>query len=242
MDRGSGVDVEKLAGSGSREPGASGSSNDIGSSSLLDSQFSAENEGQTQYGLMEQHMMQYIDEKLSKKDEQDRDERNKPMTAEDELYIIPDHLKLDNPQESQDNGAETWLTGIVEVELPLDEKLRNIEDTERAKRKILDERRRGVLGSGFIVDTSSDKGYRRLDQKSKKRSRKPEGPVSESSKRLSVLPGPGNFNANFVQHRPTREVKESATGGPLGSAGRRPELSSDDIVMERFKKRFTFRK
>ena len=113
--------------------------------------------------------MQYIDEKLSKKEAQGGREDNKPMTAEDELYLIPDHLKLDNPQENQENGADTWLTGIVEVELPLDEKLRNIEETERAKRKILEDRRRGVLGAGFIVDTSSDKGYRRLDQKSKKR-------------------------------------------------------------------------
>jgi hypothetical protein len=202
---------------------------------------------------MEQHMMQYIDEKLSKKEGNGIRDENKPMTAEDELYVIPENLRLDNPQESQENGADTWLTGIVEVELPLDEKLRNIEDTERAKRKILEERRRGVLGSGFIVDTSSDKGYRRIDQKSKKREARPRGerreekPVNEQARRLAVLPAGGNFNANFVQHRPTREVRESAAGGQLpgagaGGPGRRPELSSDDIVMERFKKRFTYRK
>ena len=199
-------------------------------------------------------MMQFIDEKLSKKENKGGRDEHKPMTAEDELYIIPEHLKLENPQESQENGADTWLTGIVEVELPLDEKLRNIEETERAKRKILEERRRGVLGSGFIVDTTSDKGYRRMDQKSKKREVRPRGerreekPVNEQARRLAVLPGAGNFNANFVQHRPTREVRESAAGGQLpgaagaGGPGRRPELSSDDIVMERFKKRFTYRK
>lgn len=56
-------------------------------------------------------------------------------------------------------------TGIVEVELPMDDKLRNIEETERAKKKILDERIKGVNSSAFIVDTSSDKGYARIDAK-----------------------------------------------------------------------------
>ena len=47
----------------------------------------------------------------------------------------------------------------------MDDKLRNIEETERAKKKILDERIKGVNSSAFIVDTSSDKGYARIDAK-----------------------------------------------------------------------------
>ena len=138
------------------------------------------------------------------------------------------------------------LTGIVEVELPMDEKLRNIEETEKAKRKILEDRRRGIIGSGFIVDTSTSSGYRRVDQKGKQRGKRKNAEESKSNaneaiKSLAVLPGYGNYNANFAQHRPTRELKESVTG-TLGSVGKKLELSSDDIVMEKFKKRFQHRR
>ncbi|XP_078436230.1 integrator complex subunit-like protein isoform X2 [Wolffia australiana] len=56
---------------------------------------------------------------------------------EDELYAVPDHLKLKrkNPEES----STQWTTGIAEVQLPIEYKLRNIEETEAAK-KLLQEK------------------------------------------------------------------------------------------------------
>jgi hypothetical protein len=40
--------------------------------------------------------------------------------------------------------ADRWLTGIVEVQLPADYKIKNIEATERAKAKMLE----GIHGGG----------------------------------------------------------------------------------------------
>lgn len=160
------------------------------------------------------------------------------------MYFVEQKLK--HKEENIENSAETWLTGIVEVELPMDEKLRNIEETELAKKRMLEDRRNGVTTAGFRVDTTSDKGYARMDQEEKKKGRgkrfeaKPE--FTERSKRLLALPGQMNFNANFLSHQPTREVKEAAKStsgaGAKSGAPKRNELSSDDIVMERFKKRF----
>ena len=59
-------------------------------------------------------------------------------------------MKEKSADEMLDNGAETWLTGIVEVELPMDEKLRNIEETEAAKKKILSERMRCLPACGYV--------------------------------------------------------------------------------------------
>lgn len=50
-------------------------------------------------------------------------------SLQEELYQIPEHLKT--PAKKVNDGP-TWNTGIQEVELPIEYKLRNIRDTERA--------------------------------------------------------------------------------------------------------------
>lgn len=46
---------------------------------------------------------------------------------------------------AQDPGA--WATGIVEVALPVEYKMKNIEETEAAKRRLLHASRSAVYGS-----------------------------------------------------------------------------------------------
>jgi hypothetical protein len=56
------------------------------------------------------------------------------------LYETPEELRVAEPPggaEADEDGADRWLTGIVEVQLPVEYKLRNIEDTERAKAALL---------------------------------------------------------------------------------------------------------
>ncbi|GLT68203.1 hypothetical protein SLA2020_404560 [Shorea laevis] len=55
-----------------------------------------------------------------------------------ELYKIPDHLKV--KRRNSEESSTQWTTGIAEIQLPIEYKLRNIEETEAAK-KILQERR-----------------------------------------------------------------------------------------------------
>jgi hypothetical protein len=141
--------------------------------------------------------------------------------------------------DNDNNGAETWLTGIVEVELPMEDKLRNIEETERAKKRILEERRMGKSSGAFVVDTTSERGYARADAK-KKDKRKQKKEETSTVQLRAMLPGTAsqgnNFNQNFMLTRPTRDVREMGRGQE--HRGKKQELSSDDIVMERFKKRF----
>lgn len=64
------------------------------------------------------------------------------------------------------------IDATPQVELPMEDKLRNIEETEAAKKKILEERRMGISRGAFVVDTTSDKGYSRVDGKKKDKRRK----------------------------------------------------------------------
>ena len=56
--------------------------------------------------------------------------------------IPPDELRMKKTEGEE--TADRWLTGIVEVQLPADYKIKNIEATERAKAKMLE----GIHGGG----------------------------------------------------------------------------------------------
>jgi hypothetical protein len=58
------------------------------------------------------------------------------------LWQTPDELSVRKLEGEE--TADRWLTGIVEVQLPMDYKLKNIEETERAKNKMLEKTRRGL--------------------------------------------------------------------------------------------------
>ena len=65
------------------------------------------------------------------------------LTEEDKLYAIPEDLKGEDTdgryqingvaKNDADGGPMAWNTGIAEVELPIEFKLKNIEETEKMK-------------------------------------------------------------------------------------------------------------
>jgi hypothetical protein len=56
---------------------------------------------------------------------------------EDALFDVPAYL-IENrsKNKSEESMSEQMLSGIPEVDLGVDERIRNIEDTERAKQKV----------------------------------------------------------------------------------------------------------
>eukprot|EP00298_Acanthocystis_sp_HF-20_P016086 c21370_g1_i2.p1 GENE.c21370_g1_i2~~c21370_g1_i2.p1 ORF type:complete len:293 (-),score=132.47 c21370_g1_i2:12-890(-) len=99
-------------------------------------------------------MNKFIEEKMAERrklnaDFKDTDKNNivsavskeeSEKKVNDELYRIPDHLRVvPKKVDKKDNESDTmdkYLTGIQEVELSVDAKIRNIEETERAKREL----------------------------------------------------------------------------------------------------------
>ncbi|CAG8635325.1 4089_t:CDS:2 [Dentiscutata erythropus] len=94
--------------------------------------------------------MAYIEEEMrkrrgqisvSKNDVEDA-EQTDPLNPQDELFQAPDHLRIESRPISEGNVqlSTTMLTAIPEVDLGIDVRLKNIEETEKAKRKLLEQR------------------------------------------------------------------------------------------------------
>ncbi|CDS07858.1 hypothetical protein LRAMOSA01807 [Lichtheimia ramosa] len=105
---------------------------------------------------VDKHMMAYIEEEMRKrrgenkmanapgassKGAVEQRKRDGPVDIYEELYQIPDRLKVgQKPVEEGSMQLSTqMLTAIPEVDLGIDVRLKNIEDTERAKRRYMDE-------------------------------------------------------------------------------------------------------
>ncbi|XP_054160795.1 splicing factor C9orf78 homolog [Oppia nitens] len=95
-------------------------------------------------------LMKYIDEELSrrkgvnKSDSSTVDKKTMTATTNDinTLFdVLPDHLIKNTSKKSEEMLSNQMLNGIPEIELGLDEKIRNIEATEEAKIQLLNNRR-----------------------------------------------------------------------------------------------------
>ncbi|KAJ7724859.1 hepatocellular carcinoma-associated antigen 59-domain-containing protein [Mycena metata] len=95
---------------------------------------------------VDKHMMAYIEENLKVRGKpRDEDDADKgPADPQEALYRIADRWKVDKQKPTPDDGSVTnsltMLTAIPEVDLGMDTRLKNIEDTEKAKRVVAEGR------------------------------------------------------------------------------------------------------
>lgn len=166
------------------------------------------------------NMLRYVEQELAKKRGKNIDAENQVENevkrAEDELYKIPEHLKV-KKRSSEENSTQ-WTTGIAEVQLPIEYKLRNIEETEAAK-KLLQEKRlvgRTKADSSIPSSFSADFFQRGKDYAEKLRKEHPE------------------LYKDKGAHEAGQEAKhqDSVADG----AGRR-QAATDQFMLERFRKR-----
>ncbi|KAH3861212.1 telomere length and silencing protein 1 homolog [Dreissena polymorpha] len=92
-------------------------------------------------------MQKYVEEELKRRKGHVTDESIKPGQSSREgtgLFELPDNLKSIQSRfkKSEDMLSSQMLSGIPEVDLGIMAKIRNIEETEEAKQKLIDERRR----------------------------------------------------------------------------------------------------
>eukprot|EP00697_Spironema_sp_BW2_P002579 gnl/Spiro4/13419_TR7159_c0_g1_i1.p1 gnl/Spiro4/13419_TR7159_c0_g1~~gnl/Spiro4/13419_TR7159_c0_g1_i1.p1 ORF type:complete len:279 (-),score=53.45 gnl/Spiro4/13419_TR7159_c0_g1_i1:88-837(-) len=106
------------------------------------------------------HMLRYIEDNLTKKRpkvEPEPDPNAPPSSSvpsEADLYQLPDHLMPKVTPEIKSDIAEpladSMLVGIIEFDLPIEYKLRNIEETELATQKLAQQSRAKNSASALL--------------------------------------------------------------------------------------------
>ncbi|KAK0566608.1 hypothetical protein OC861_003131 [Tilletia horrida] len=193
-------------------------------------------QGETNIVDVDKHMMTYIEEEMRKRSgkegenapsvDQVRAALNNP---EDELYQVAEKyrsLQRQKPTEEEEGNvtlSTTMLTSIPEIDLGMDVRLKNIEETEKAKH-LLAQQRRAAGGK-------RDEGD---DQFAAARFYRPKYSTQSDIDALSMA---------REGLDPTAEINRSdQAGGRSGQASRaagseRRATATDELVMERFKKR-----
>ncbi|KAE8681673.1 GERMIN-LIKE protein 10 [Hibiscus syriacus] len=175
---------------------------------------------ETAFLVEDPNMIKYVEQELAKKRGRNMNEKNEVENdlarAEDELYKIPEHLKV-KKRNSKESSTQ-WTTGIAEVQLPIEFKLRNIEETEAAKKLLQEKRLMGRAKSEVNIPSSYSADYfqRGRDYAEKLRRENPELYKDRGSK---------DDNAGPKQ-----------TDASNDAAGSR-QAATDQFMLERFRKR-----
>ena len=126
----------------------------------IGTQFSAETNKRDE----DEEMMKYIEEQLSKRKCKTKEENEEGKTQDDSakylspeeaaLQAVPEHLRASSTRRSEEMLSNQMLSGIPEVDLGIEAKIRNIEATEEAKLKLLWERHNKKDGPSQFVPTN----------------------------------------------------------------------------------------
>ncbi|KAG5675423.1 hypothetical protein PVAND_005329 [Polypedilum vanderplanki] len=117
----------------------------------IGTQFSAE----TNIGDTDEQMMKYIEEKMSQRkglETNNEEDANKYLSPEEAAILsLPAHLRETSTKKSEEMLSNQMLNGIPEINLGIEAKIRNIEATEEAKQKIInDQKNKKELPSHFV--------------------------------------------------------------------------------------------
>ncbi|KAJ8261371.1 hypothetical protein COCON_G00170940 [Conger conger] len=95
-------------------------------------------------------MMKYIETELKKKKGlvETEEQKVKVKNAEDQLYELPENINVSSAKKTEEMLSNQMLSGIPEVDLGIDAKIKNIIFTEEAKAKLLAEQRNKKKDNG----------------------------------------------------------------------------------------------
>ncbi|XP_014210083.1 telomere length and silencing protein 1 homolog [Copidosoma floridanum] len=168
-------------------------------------------------------MVKYIEEELQKRknknsiNREDDANKNKMLYCSPEeaaLQAVPEHLRQSSSHKSEEMLSNQMLSGIPEVDLGIEAKIRNIESTEEAKLKLLWERHRKKDGPSQFVPTNMAVNFVQhnrfnLDDDAQKRKRQ------------------GSSQRHIPQTSNSKDKRKDSD-----------EKATDDYHYERFKKQF----
>ncbi|SPO29118.1 uncharacterized protein UTRI_06067 [Ustilago trichophora] len=191
-------------------------------------------QGETGTVDVDKHMMAYIEEEMKKRNattnpsSSSSSSSNLDQTAlvsavnnpEDALYALAEKYKelsrSIRPEQTQEERegnvalSAAMLSSIPEVDLGIDTRMKNIQDTERAKRQFYETKRnKDANGDASVDEAFANARFQRQR--------------------------PRANNSDF-HHRPSNAAQQN--GGYDGTnRGEKKQLATDQLVLDRFKKR-----
>ncbi|WVR05140.1 hypothetical protein IAU60_002152 [Kwoniella sp. DSM 27419] len=118
---------------------------------------------------VDKHMMAYIESELVKRrggaaaSGESKDDPNEPYDPQADLYKLAEKYRFESKKgakKEDDEGNVTnslgMLTSIPEVDLGMDNRLRNIEMTEKAKRDMMEERKQAAIEASMKKPEDED--------------------------------------------------------------------------------------
>jgi len=222
---------------------------------------------QTNYMDTEKLMNKYIEDEIRKnrgedveKDEEEEDELQQSTTATDDfntMYEIPDNLKIKEKHIVEDNVTTSlsMLTSIQEVDLGIENKLKNIEATEKARKKLEEDKKKkkNTVNNLIGVSTAAERFYKAKPSDNKRYNRmfsdkekdqssndsqdnKNQRETSRNSL-INKINNANSHNTNKSNSNNNNNNNRSSHGGGNRNYDKR-NMATDDIAFERFKKRF----
>lgn len=174
-------------------------------------------------------MMKYIETELRKKKGvvEAEEQKVKVKNAEDHLYELPESIRVNSAKKTEEMLSNQMLSGIPEVDLGIDAKIKNIIQTEDAKAKLLAEQRnkKKDQGTSFVptniaVNYVQHNRFYREDVNAPQRHHRPREEPKARPLRVgdTEKPGPEVLSPANFRKRPNNEK------------------ATDDYHYEKFKK------
>ncbi|KAF8607530.1 hypothetical protein BDV93DRAFT_603339 [Ceratobasidium sp. AG-I] len=171
---------------------------------------------------VDKHMMKYIEEELEKRRGNSGSNSapggSKSSDPYDELFRISEKYKIEKREQEEGSvtNSTAMLTAIPEVDLGMDTRLKNIEETEKAKRTV-SENRKGNRGPRDVNDEQHLAASRFFNPHLKVQS---DADAMRNAKLEAMGLPPEMDTRGYIKERDNRR-----------------DVATDEQVMERFKKR-----
>lgn len=147
-------------------------------------------------------------------------------SPEDALYEVPEHLRVSSSKKSEEMLSNQMLSGIPEVDLGIEAKIRNIEATEEAKQKLLREKLNKKDTPSQFVPTNMAVNFVQHNRFNIEE----EAPKPKRLKEIKPVPVVGEAEGGGIIFR--QEEKKSTR------TREEDEKATDDFHFEKFKKQF----
>ena len=192
----------------------------------IGTQFSKETRVRDEDEEMRKFIEVEMEKRRGKNTNEDDANKIKYLSPEEQaLLSLPEHLRKSHGKKNEEMLSSQMLSGIPEVDLGIEEKIRNIEATESAKKKLAEERSKKKQAPSEFVPTNLAVNFQQPNR-FKTDALEPENDHKKPEKTIITQ------NTVVVGDTPVERVIEE------GARDNDPTKATDDLHLTKFKKQF----